>query len=394
MTGATTGADSSARPRRSSSAAASGSEEAPGSIGSLHAAGVSNSTLVKPAARSFSCICAGSKKLNHGSPACAARSATARGASLADANVSTISLPAGNSATERSTASIASSRRYMVTPSQEKNVRSAARSRAASSPSRSDSRSKSMVAKPGVRRHQRAPPPRDASASAPASRRDRLRGCAGSRAHGGCRTANVSKPAPRMTYCVTPRSDSGSEAILGETRPQHHVGAQGATLRRLRALPRIPGSAARRRGRARRPPRDLRESAAVDPATDAPRACMRSRARCGSLSSATCASLPALNCARKAPYCARMRLSRRFLSLSHCWRSSTSTSVCGCCRPCLSARPGHVVGWLALLASCLMMPLAVFARAARDPGMVRPVRVDRPDDDGAVLLALRLHAAA
>jgi hypothetical protein len=40
-----------------------------------------------------------------------------------DANVSTISLPDGNSATERNTASMASSRRYMVTPSQEKNVR-------------------------------------------------------------------------------------------------------------------------------------------------------------------------------------------------------------------------------------------------------------------------------
>ena len=87
--------------------------------------GVSSSTVVKPATSSLSRICAGSKKLNHGSPACAARSATTRGLSLADANVNTISLPAGNSATGRSTASIASSRRYIVTPSQEKKVRCA-----------------------------------------------------------------------------------------------------------------------------------------------------------------------------------------------------------------------------------------------------------------------------
>ena len=55
----------------------------------------------------------------------------------------------------------------------------------------------------------------------------------------------------------------GSEAILGKPRSQHHVGPQGADFpASVRAAP-IPGSAAPRPGRARPAQRDPRESAAV-----------------------------------------------------------------------------------------------------------------------------------
>src|SRR6185295_19524966 len=61
-----------------------------------------------------------------------------------------------------------------------------------------------------------------------------------------------------------------------------------------------------------------------------------------------------------------MRLSRRLLSLVallalfHLYIGSRLLP------PLPLGTTGLVVGWLALLASCLMMPLAVFARAARD----------------------------
>ena len=61
-----------------------------------------------------------------------------------------------------------------------------------------------------------------------------------------------------------------------------------------------------------------------------------------------------------------MRVSRRFLSaiallaLLHIYIGSRLLP------PLALGTTGLVVGWLALLASCLMMPLAVVARGARD----------------------------
>jgi hypothetical protein len=61
-----------------------------------------------------------------------------------------------------------------------------------------------------------------------------------------------------------------------------------------------------------------------------------------------------------------MRLSRRFLTI---------IALLGLCHVYIGLRllpplpigaTGYVVGALALLASCLLMPLAVFARTARD----------------------------
>ncbi len=98
----------------------------------------------------------------------------------------------------------------------------------------------------------------------------------------------------------------------------------------------------------------------------AARLCRRSQARCGSRSSATCSQLGGIELRLQGPILARMRLSRRFLTLIALLALLHLYIGLRLLSPLPIGATGQVVGWLALLASCLMMPLAVFARAARD----------------------------
>ena len=61
-----------------------------------------------------------------------------------------------------------------------------------------------------------------------------------------------------------------------------------------------------------------------------------------------------------------MRLSRRLLSLVALLALFHLYIGLRLLPPLALGTTGLVIGWLALLASCLMMPLAVFARSARD----------------------------
>ena len=174
--------------------------------------GSRNSTLPNPAPNNFASMSFGLKKLTNGSPTLATLSANWRSASAAIPavpvggclKVSTTSLPDGHAAMDFKAESMAASLRYTVTPSHEKNVGSFNETWLRHRPSSNDSCSKSICANRTF-----------AANSRPAFViSERLTDCVlgwsiskifSDFAQTGCRNAKVSKPAPRMTYWLTPR---------------------------------------------------------------------------------------------------------------------------------------------------------------------------------------------